>query len=678
MAHVQQLLRVHRMVGHETLTEMLAERVSDGATHVSAWITSGGPGWNRRFALDNHIADVVDLIPEFDTPALHSEQRRVAEAASQAENIARQTSNTEARIQALTTALRLSDQLEDVRGQGPGLETQLDALDREIGKLLSTRAGLDDELSRVAKQEHRNEQARSEFDKAQRHLQRREIELRQALAHFQEAARAAGIPANPDAVVTAMTEAVKRDEQLKADLPRVNQVPMLVGLLQSLSELALEAEASGIADAVLLHETASRRSWTVAAFRRACQHQAETLARQSPTEEAEHLAEQIRQAEEQLTRVSLVAEAERTAEEAKLRLESALARAEKAATALPQQTRDAFKRLLTLKSENETRIGELKARREQISQARTLLGGGLTEQILIQQLTTACQEAGVEQSRIRPELTSAEMSLDELKKSAGRTSADLERATSSLDGKIKAIVDASLALQAIPWIPEVTKARLAATGADADKQLSELRRIAKSIDAVRVRLDLFTFQAQAIADALTGVSAHFRGGVPAKGSWVPSVHSWIRSEVQRWFDHPEVRDSLFDGGENVELDLATMEVSWTAGGRTQTRPLQAFSSGEQALAYTRARLARLEREDGDPANRLIALDEFGAFISSRGMAGLRRYLHDRRRAMPQDQIVVILPLPEDSRMLPTVPDSVADARREQLRSRGYLTESLPI
>jgi hypothetical protein len=114
-------------------------------------------------------------------------------------------------------------------------------------------------------------------------------------------------------------------------------------------------------------------------------------------------------------------------------------------------------------------------------------------------------------------------------------------------------------------------------------------------------------------------------------------------------------------------------------GQRQTRPLQAFSSGEQALAYTRARLASLDRDDTLARNRLIALDEFGAFIAADGMRSLTTYLRDRRRALPQDQIVVVLPLSGDlKRATSADDDELTASRRWQLQERGYFAESMTL
>jgi len=129
----------------------------------------------------------------------------------------------------------------------------------------------------------------------------------------------------------------------------------------------------------------------------------------------------------------------------------------------------------------------------------------------------------------------------------------------------------------------------------------------------------------------------------------------------------------------IAVDVERREVTWTERDATRSRPLDAFSSGEQAFAYTRARLAVLD-EQAKPLNRLIALDEFGAFIAHDRLAGLLAYLRDRTRDHPEDQVVVILPLSRDyTQLASNALASEADAfgkLAEEIATRSYAVRLL--
>jgi hypothetical protein len=120
------------------------------------------------------------------------------------------------------------------------------------------------------------------------------------------------------------------------------------------------------------------------------------------------------------------------------------------------------------------------------------------------------------------------------------------------------------------------------------------------------------------------------------------VVRFYQSKFTEQLAAPEIREALFEGGTNLRLDLVTMTTTWvTSTGERRTRPLEAFSSGERAFAYTRV---QLEAMRGVAAhNRVAFLDEFGAYVARDRLEELMSFI--RRRALRDlaDQVVVILP-----------------------------------
>ncbi len=174
-------------------------------------------------------------------------------------------------------------------------------------------------------------------------------------------------------------------------------------------------------------------------------------------------------------------------------------------------------------------------------------------------------------------------------------------------------------------------------------------------------------------DALGGVAGDLRGQPTGAEQFVERVRRWFGTEVSRWFDHDQIRQALFPGGQNVRVDLGELTVSWREGDLEQSRPLQAFSSGERAFAYTRAQLAQLDLKPRPVPNRLIAMDEFGAFIARDRFRRLGRYLQERRQSHPEDQMLLVLPLTVDPEDLDRAGD-LGRERRRQLEEHGYFAE----
>lgn len=148
-----------------------------------------------------------------------------------------------------------------------------------------------------------------------------------------------------------------------------------------------------------------------------------------------------------------------------------------------------------------------------------------------------------------------------------------------------------------------------------------------------------------VAERLLAGFAAAQHGERALGESVQSVVAEIESSLGRqYFDDPTVAAALFESGELVRFDLQERLVVWKPeGAEPVTRHLDAFSSGERAFAYTKARLVRLQHEP-PTENRLVALDEFGAFLERSRLELLERYLAEEVVGHFVEQALIILPL----------------------------------
>lgn len=140
-----------------------------------------------------------------------------------------------------------------------------------------------------------------------------------------------------------------------------------------------------------------------------------------------------------------------------------------------------------------------------------------------------------------------------------------------------------------------------------------------------------------------------------------------------------IRDRLFDGGEVTELDPATKTLTIKHGdGRVENRPMSSYSTGEQAFAFTQARI--LDIQPTAEPNRLLVLDEFGAFVSADRMPDLADFLASDPVREIADQVVVILPLQVNYEVeVENTTGSLREryeARLAQIRQRGYCAVEL--
>jgi hypothetical protein len=150
-------------------------------------------------------------------------------------------------------------------------------------------------------------------------------------------------------------------------------------------------------------------------------------------------------------------------------------------------------------------------------------------------------------------------------------------------------------------------------------------------------------------DLLDAVAAGLQAGVtgvrPSGNPLAAKVLAGLERRLgEAYFSQPTIAEALFGGGTLRAFDLIAARIDWVApDGEPYTRPLQAFSSGQRAFAYTRARLQRL-RSESPVANRLVVLDEFGAFLERARMDLLERYLSEEVVGELADQALIVLPL----------------------------------
>jgi hypothetical protein len=153
------------------------------------------------------------------------------------------------------------------------------------------------------------------------------------------------------------------------------------------------------------------------------------------------------------------------------------------------------------------------------------------------------------------------------------------------------------------------------------------------------------------------------------------VRTVFSKRLQSEFTQKEVAEAVFDSGEVLEVDLERFEITWrTAEGEMRTRPFEAFSSGERAFAYTRARMEAIANVPSE--HRVIVLDEFGAFLASDRLDSLIRYIQDAVIGPVATQVVLVLPLSDLSRQgSEQVASTRQRARAAALALQHYFAEN---
>lgn len=674
------LFSVHHVVAADTPVSVLTERISSTQKRIQEW--DAGVGRQRQEEIEIALGELQHKITECAPSQLARDLTVATEADKLAIGLAAQLEAAREQTKLLDKAVEVATQLTQVRGRGPEMDEKIQELTARLENLDEQRQRLDNQIATASTQKHLTEKAEKEFENAQKHLIRQDKIFRTLRSHLQHLAAVAGVePLDSDLAAARQTIGQHLNDLLEK-LPRVHATPLLVNLLNSLTSSLESAERENLGDTVLIG-SGQISPWTVTELREAFENQAAILSEETPSADAEQLTEEIEKTRGRLDAIAQAEGALGELEAAHTALTKAEHRLRKATKDLPEQTARTLQDLMQARTALDQETLTAQGDHARLSHTRELLGGGKTEEALAAELVQLCREAKVEVARLRGHREKALIEMEELTRREAQASqqASLSRRTS--EDRVSSVISISNFLAQSPdvtWIRRAIPAISSLPELSPARQAEELMRVATVIDRARDSLASTYSSLRAIETALGRLGSRIHtpnGQVGTETSSDRAAKLWLADEVRQWFDSDVVREALFDGGRDVKLDPDSLQLSWTTvGGELNERPLAAFSSGQQAFAYTQAQVAGLDRDSNAAANRLIALDEFGSFIDAKNMSALASYLQARQAQAPNDQVLVILPL-EISPAIASSHEST-DERVNALRQRGYFAEAFQL
>ncbi|KAB1139319.1 hypothetical protein F7R91_40520 [Streptomyces luteolifulvus] len=678
---VSPLLSVHHVMAADTPVSVLTERINTAQKHIQGWDSEVGR--QRQEEIELLLGELQNKITECTPSQLSRDLSITTEAEKLAKSLADQLKTARERIKLLDRAVEVSAQLTQVRGRGPEMDQKIQELARRLENLDEQRRELDNQIKNASAQKHNNEKAEKEFENAQRHLVRQDKAFRTMRSHLQHLAAAAGVDPSEDALAAAKREASQHLNSLLEQQPRINATPILVNLLNSLTSSLESAEEEGLGNTVLIDSGEKGSGWTVAALKEAFQHQAQVLSEMAPSADAEQLAEEIEATRGRLGTIAQTETALRDLETGQTALAKAEGRLLKATKSLPEQTARNLEDLMLNRTALDQETRTVQGDHARLSHTRELLGGGKTEDALAAELVQLCRKANVEVARLRGLREKEQAELEELTRREAQASQQAALARRTSQGRLSKVTSTAHFLSQdseISWLRQAVPQIGRLPDLSPADQAEVLTDVAAVIDRARDSLASTYSSLRGMETALGRLGSRIRQPNGRTGTETDSDRAaklWLADEVRQWFESEVVRAALFNGGRDVRLDPDSLQLSWTAeDGQTNERPLAAFSSGQQAFAYTQAQVARLDRDENAASNRLIALDEFGSFIDAKNMSALASYLQARQVQAPNDQVLVILPLEISPAMASS--NGSTNERVNALRERGYFAEAFQL
>ena len=490
-----------------------------------------------------------------------------------------------------------------------------------------------------------------ELKNAQRTLKRNREYLSSAVNAASSLAAELEVEPTREAWEGAVSVLQQQIEDLTNRQISMDAAPAMRSLLDDVSRRLHEGEGRGLADQVALDDPEIDLQLTVSEVRVGFGTRRAQLEGQPPPPEARAVSEQLEGARDRLARLIVLEENlesvkryQRLVSKNEERVDQALPAADSRVLAelkqLEVQRRQFDDELLKLGADRAVLCQQLSILGEEApdvieSRLAALLNGlGLAQDAL----PTAITRAQESESKARIRLGESRHRLVTTRREVARAEADVKRTTRSLG-----------ASGDLRWMGKALwPVQVPSDGVPLEEQLTVIGRAQKKIAAVIERLGTHRTQLAAIAAALRGIGRQLRGQDAEAVMYVRELELWFGDQFSEWFNSERVRKELLpEADDRITVDVRELQVRWLEKNSERSRPLEAFSSGEQAFAYTRARLGVLDQEIDRAPNRLIVLDEFGAFIAHDRLSGLVDYLRKRATDHPQDQVLVVLPLSHD-------------------------------
>ncbi|HLW78795.1 MAG TPA: hypothetical protein VKU44_04265 [Terriglobia bacterium] len=650
---VQRLLSVHRLAGDEGIIETFASLADEDAAMTRRWIQRYATEKDSPLvALEGKAARSLDLLSDWS--ADRYERITVAAAAATDEFAFAKAAEAQARSRhdLAVNAMALRKRLLEIRLRTPELSRQLSMVDKEIGTVQREREALHQQLSAMTARLARAEPLQKELKNARRTLERNRAKLTDVLSKATISASRLGLRAEPGPVAKAMEDLQVRLESLRAEQTSLDAAPMMRELLDQVGGELADAEERGLAEQVALDDPETNLKLTVAQTRVGMVTRRTYLEGQPPPPQAQAVERRLAQASKELElaqELSLL-----FAEVSRLRQLVAM-NEERVNHALQQDTGPVASQAKALEENRRSKdeaLMQLAVKRAELAQQLGSSAEGANEQALSQQLATDLARIGIPEPALEEEVRTSEQAAVEaqvLLAAAQERRADTQREV------VRANTDLHRAASALAEADELRWVRRAvgSTGAvhsrgRPDQLLLLIEGARKRIETVIERLGNHRIQLAAIDRALQAVARGLRGQNPDAVEYVEQIQRWLGSRFSDWFNIQRVRQELLPQSDgDIEVDLLHRQVTWRQAATKRSRPLEAFSSGEQAFAYTRARLALLDETRSRSLNRLIVLDEFGAFIAHDRLQGLLAYLQERTNGHPNDQVLIVLPISQD-------------------------------
>ena len=651
LAETRALLRVERIAGNEGLLETIAEEADTERGKIEAFIARTSA---RQDALERTIGSLATFLRPVEPGAYEAQALRAHKEKAVVEEALVTLTEANDRVRDLQDVIELRDQLAELQVAGPGLDQHAAALVDQIAERQHDSARILEEIKALSPSAARTADAAKSLSAANSALKRANTRLNNASETLSSTAAVAGLE-DVELAETALEVCRAELDDTQDRRKALTSRPELLDLLGSFDGPLRLAQNQDLGrQIVMVDPLTPDRQWTIDEVYEALGKQREALVGAPTLPAVESVERETASLEQRFKALSQIPRLRDALEGAQRGMRTATARvrqlnedAENPASGKIQELEWSLEKL-------NAALLPLGAEQARVDRRRADLASGRTPEEVGLALARRLERLSLEPQVLEAARDDALDSADRAQEAYRVADEHSRREASQLASMTEQMNRLIIGLHDRPeleWLTRQGGVPIPAPGEGFDAKRAGLERLAAAVRDADDRLGLQRARPLSVSFALEALARELRG---ARKDGTPELmgvmRNWLEHRAAAWFDTESVRRFVLpEVAGSVMVDLQTRTVfGHQANGSPVSKPLEGFSSGEQAFAFTQAQLALLDhRRSQSTAQLLVILDEFGAFIAARGRQQLAAQLHQWAKAHPFDQVLVILPTTQD-------------------------------
>lgn len=671
LAHVRQLLSVRRIAGNVGLLETLAVEADSERGRVEAFDAriSG-----RLEALEGLVGGLASFLRPLELGLYEKQSQRSQDARLKRDEALAMLAAANDRIKDTQAAIVLREQLGELERTGPQLEEDLRVLALEVSTRQQRTTEILAEIRSLTPAAAKSVEATRALQTANAALRRTNARLASTSEILATAAARAGLedPTHAERELEKVEEEIGGYESRRREL---TSRPEMLDLLTRFDQPLFFAQNNDLGSQIILIDPITAgRSWTVNEVYDGIGERRESLQATPVSPAVEEVEEVLERLGNRTLALKNVPRLREDVDKAREKLRRSSERVKELLEQAENPGRDRIESLQNeLDSINNELIG-LGGDQARLERRREDLAAGATSDELRARLSLKLQTLGLKEDALDGSLDEHMAALSDVQARYAKADEDARRESAELAGVHEQINRLVVGLQErteFQWLAEGNANLVPALDSAFESKLTRVEMLARLVRAADSRLEQLRQTPLSVVDALGVLARELRGGrEDTTPQHLAAMRRWLETRAAAWFKAPSVREFVLpEADDGVTVDLLTRRVlGHRDDGSPIAKPLEGFSSGEQAFAFTQAQLALLDHEQAQHAKqRLVVLDEFGAFIADRGRRQLAAQLRQWAQAHPHDQIMVILPATQDYASLAL---SATDERRRSLEEHA--------